>query len=141
VTVAELLERHAADSVCHLATIGRSSGRWRVIEIWFATDGQRVYFLAGGRDRAHWVRNIRADARVRLRLGGTTLTGLARVVTDDAEDRHARELVAAKYQRWTPGETFSGWAAESLPVVVEPDDQSLGERAGRLATGLDRLRV
>ena len=118
-TVAELLELHSADSVCHLATIGRRSGRSRVIEIWFATDGKRVYFLAGGRDRAHWVRNIRAEARVRLRLGGTTLAGRARVVTDAAEDLRARQLVAAKYQRWTPGTTFSAWAAESLPVVVE----------------------
>lgn len=118
-TFADVLERHAADSVCHLATIGRSSGRSRVIEIWFATDGERVYFLAGGRDRAHWVRNIQADARVRLRLGGTTLAGRGRVVTDAAEDLRARQLVAAKYQRWTPGATFSAWAAESLPVVVE----------------------
>ncbi len=117
----DILQRHAADAVCHLATIGRSSGRSRVIEIWFATDGERAYLLAGGRDRAHWVRNIQADARVQLRLGGTTLAGRARVVTDAAEDLRARQLVAGKYQRWTPGATFSAWAAESLPVVVEPD--------------------
>jgi len=121
VTRIDILERHAADSVCHLATIGRSSGRSRVIEIWFATDGERVYFLAGGRDRAHWVRNIQADERVRLRLGGTTLAGRAQVVTDAGEELRARELVAAKYQGWTPGATFSAWAAESLPIVVKPD--------------------
>ena len=118
-TLADVLESHAADPVCHLATIGRSSGRSRVIEIWFATDGRRVYFLAGGRFRAHWVRNIQADARVRVRLGGTTVAGRARVVTDAAEDLCARQLVAEKYQRWMPGATFSAWAAESLPVVVE----------------------
>lgn len=118
-TRTDVLERHAADAVCHLATIGRRSGRWRIIEIWFATDGERVYFLAGGRDRAHWVRNVQADPRVRLRVGGTTLSGRAHVVTDAAEDLRARQLVAAKYQGWTPGSTFSAWAAESLPVVVE----------------------
>lgn len=117
-----ILDRHAADSVCHLSTIGRRSGRSRVIEIWFATDGERVYFLAGGRDRAHWVRNIRADGRVRLRLGGTTVHGRAHVVTDAAEDLRARQLVAAKYQGWTPGAPFSAWAAESLPVVAELDE-------------------
>ncbi|HEX7172890.1 MAG TPA: nitroreductase family deazaflavin-dependent oxidoreductase [Candidatus Limnocylindria bacterium] len=115
----DILGRHAADAVCHLATIGRRSGRSRVIEIWFATDGERVYFLAGGRDHAHWVRNIQADDRVRLRMGGTTLPGRARVVTDARDDLRARQLVAAKYQGWTPGATFSAWAAESLPVVVE----------------------
>ena len=117
----DLLVRHRADPVCHLATIGRRSGRSRVIEIWFATDGERVYMLAGGRERAHWVRNIVADDRVRMRLGGTTATGRARVVTDVEEDIRARHLVAAKYQRWREGEPLSAWAARSLPVAVELD--------------------
>ena len=119
VIATEILERHAADSVCHLATTGRRSGRARVIEIWFATDGERVYILAGGRDRAHWVRNIRADDRVRLRLGGTTLAGRGRIVTDAAEELRARQLVAAKYQGWSEGRPLSAWAARSLPVAVD----------------------
>ena len=120
-TPAELLERHGADNVCHLATIGRRSGRRRVIELWFATDGRIVYFLAGGGDRAHWVRNIMADDRVQLRLGGTTVAGRGRVVIDTDEQLRARHLVAAKYQRWTPGEQLSGWAAQSLPIAVDLD--------------------
>ena len=119
VIAAGILERHAADAVCHLATTGRSSGRQRVIEIWFATDGERVYMLAGGRDRAHWVRNILGDEHVRLRLGGTTLAGRGRIVTDPAEELHARHLVAAKYQGWSEGRPLSAWAAGSLPVAVE----------------------
>lgn len=118
-TPAELLERHGADRVCHLATIGRRSGRRRVIEIWFATDGRVVYFLAGGRNRAHWVRNILAENRVQLRLGGATLAGRGRVVDHPDEELSARHLVAAKYQGWTPGAELSGWAATSLPVAVE----------------------
>jgi deazaflavin-dependent oxidoreductase (nitroreductase family) len=120
-TPAELLDQRGADPVCHLATIGRRSGRSRVIEIWFATDGRVVYLLAGGREHAHWVRNIRADERVRIRLGGTTIGGRARVVADAVEELRARQLVAAKYQGWRPGAPFSAWAAGSLPVAVELD--------------------
>ncbi len=120
-TPAEVLAAHAGDAVCHLQTTGRSSGRPRTIEIWFATDGERVYFLAGGREHAHWVRNLQADPRVRVRIGGTTLAGRAWVVSDTSEDRRARQLVASKYQGWTPGATFSAWASDSLPVAVEPD--------------------
>lgn len=120
-TPTELLEQHGADTVCHLATIGRRSGRRRVIEIWFATDGRAVYFLAGGRHGAHWVRNLLADNRVQLRLGGTTVSGRGRVVEDPEEERRARQLVAAKYQRWRPGATLSEWAARSLPIAVELD--------------------
>jgi deazaflavin-dependent oxidoreductase (nitroreductase family) len=116
-----VLAQHASDGVCHLATIGRRSGRSRIIEIWFATDGEVVYFLAGGRHQAHWVRNILADARVRLRLGGATMTGQARIVVDAGEELQARHLLAAKYQGWTPSKPLSEWAANSLPVAVELD--------------------
>jgi deazaflavin-dependent oxidoreductase (nitroreductase family) len=121
VTPTGLLEQHGAEAVCHLATIGRTSGHRRVVEIWFATDGRVIYFLAGGRHGAHWVRNIQADDRVQIRLGGTTLGGRGRIVVDPDEELRARQLVAGKYQRWTPGAAFSGWAAESLPVAVELD--------------------
>ena len=93
----ELLAAHGNDSVCHLQTIGRVSGRPRTIEIWFATDGERVYLLAGGRNRAHWVRNLVADPRVRVRIGGVTLDGTARVIEGDEREAQARRLVASKY--------------------------------------------
>jgi deazaflavin-dependent oxidoreductase (nitroreductase family) len=107
--------------VCDLETIGRRSGERRVLEIWFAADGDRLFLLSGGRDRAHWVRNLRADPRARTRIGGRWHAGTARVIDDpaDADDRLARELLAAKYQGWTPGRPLSEWARESLPVVID----------------------
>ena len=117
----ELLAAHAMDPLCHLQTVGRTSGRARTIELWFATDGQRVYLLAGGRDRAHWVRNLRIEPRVRLRLGGRTIPGVARVIEAEDREPEARRLVAAKYQGWTDGAPLSAWAAGSLPIEVVPD--------------------
>ncbi|HEX9609626.1 MAG TPA: nitroreductase/quinone reductase family protein [Candidatus Limnocylindria bacterium] len=105
--------------MCQLQTRGRVSGRPRTIEIWFAVDGTRIYLLAGGRDRAHWVRNVRADPSVRVRLGGRTLEGRARAVEGERADPLARRLLAAKYQGWREGEPLSGWAAGSLPVEIE----------------------
>jgi deazaflavin-dependent oxidoreductase (nitroreductase family) len=119
VSTADLLAAHATDRVCHLQTIGRSSGRPRTIEIWFATDGERIYLLAGGRDRAHWVRNLLADPSVRVRIGGRTLEGHARVIEGEERDPLARRLLAAKYQRWSEGRPLSGWAAGSLPVEID----------------------
>lgn len=117
----ELLVANADRSVCHLQTTGRVTGRPRTIEIWFATDGERVYLLAGGRDRAHWVRNLVADPRVKLRIAGQTVAGTARVVEGEPAERIARELLAAKYQGWRPGAPLSRWAASSLPVEVTLD--------------------
>jgi deazaflavin-dependent oxidoreductase (nitroreductase family) len=122
VTALELLAEHAGDSVCHLQTVGRTSGRPRTIELWFATDGERIYLLAGGRDRAHWVRNLRADPRVRVRIGGRTFGGQARVIEgDEGREPLARRLLAAKYQRWSEGRPLSRWAAGSLPVEIVLD--------------------
>jgi deazaflavin-dependent oxidoreductase (nitroreductase family) len=114
----DLLAAHADDPVCHIQTTGRSSGRPRTIEIWFATDGGRIYLLAGGRHRAHWVRNLVADPRVRVRIGGRTLEGDARVIEGGERETVARHLLAAKYQGWSAGRPLSGWAAGSLPVEI-----------------------
>jgi deazaflavin-dependent oxidoreductase (nitroreductase family) len=120
-SITELLTTHADDDVCHIQTIGRHSGRRRTVEIWFATDGRRVYLLAGGRDSAHWVRNLRADPTVRVRLGGRSVTGRAREIEGTAREQKARELLAAKYQRWRPGQRLSAWARGSLPVEISFD--------------------
>lgn len=106
------------EAVCYLQTTGRVSGRPRTIEIWFATDGERLYLLSGGRDRAHWVRNLVRDPQVRVRVGGRTIDGTARVIEGEPHEGRARELLAAKYQGWTPGAPLSRWAERSLPVEV-----------------------
>lgn len=116
---AEHLARHTGDAVCYLQATGRTSGRARTIEIWFATDGTRLFLLAGGRERAHWVRNLRADPNVRVRLGGQTLEGRARELEGHPAEPLARRLLAAKYQGWSEGQPLSAWAAGSLPVEIE----------------------
>ena len=123
-SVFDLLASHADDSVLHLQTIGRTSGRPRTIELWFATDGERIYLLAGGRDRAHWVRNLLAQPGVRLRIGGRTIDGRARVIEGEANEPVARRMLAAKYQGWREGSPLSAWAAGSLPVEIVPTDPS-----------------
>jgi deazaflavin-dependent oxidoreductase (nitroreductase family) len=118
---AGFLARHADARVCDLETTGRVSGRPRRIEIWFATDGRRLYVLSGGRDRAHWVRNLLADPRVRVHGGADVASGTARVIEGDADEQEVRELVAAKYQGWRPDRSLSGWARTSLPVAITLD--------------------
>jgi len=113
-----LTPEDARRSVCRLETTGRSSGEPREIEIWFAADGDRVYLLSGGGDRAHWIRNLRVDPAVRLRIGGRWLEGTARTVEGEEDEQHARELLASKYQGW-PGVAMSDWARTSLPVRID----------------------
>jgi deazaflavin-dependent oxidoreductase (nitroreductase family) len=114
----------ASESFCYLTTTGRLSGREHTIEIWFALRTATIYMLAGGRDRAHWVGNLRADPRVRVRIGSHGFEGAGRVVVDPDEDAWARAALVEKYQGGYGGD-LTEWGRNSLPVAVdlvtEPD--------------------
>ena len=107
------------EDFAYLTTRGRRTGRDHTIEIWFSLENDRAYMLAGGGDRADWVRNIRASGDVTLRIGAETVSAQARIVSHPAEDARARELLATKYQRWEPGRQMSQWAQTAVPVAVD----------------------
>ncbi|MGQ0805636.1 MAG: nitroreductase family deazaflavin-dependent oxidoreductase [Actinomycetota bacterium] len=109
----------ADEDFCYVTTTGRRSGRLHTIEIWFAAAGNTVYLLSGGGERADWIRNLRAEPRVGLRIAGEEWEARARVVTDNDEDARVRCLLAAKYQDWREGQPLSGWARTALPVAIE----------------------
>lgn len=75
--------------------------------------------LAGGRERADFVRNAIVNPNVRVRIGDTEGEATARVVdagTD--EDRLARRLLLAKYQG--PGQSdLESWGRSALPVAFD----------------------
>jgi deazaflavin-dependent oxidoreductase (nitroreductase family) len=104
---------------CYLTTTGRKTGIERTVEIWFGLEGDYLYLLSGGGDSAHWVRNLSADDRVKVKLGRKTFPGSARLVKAPAEEAMARRLLAAKYQGWAPGKRLSSWARNSLVVAVD----------------------
>ncbi len=112
----------------YLTTVGRRTGRRHTIEIWYGERAGVVYLLAGGGHHADWVRNLRAEPRVRIRFGGPRDPGTdggvdatARLVTDPQEQELARRLLAGRYQGWREGRELSSWARTALVVAVEPD--------------------
>jgi deazaflavin-dependent oxidoreductase (nitroreductase family) len=116
-------ERLADESFAYLTTTGRVTGKAHTIEIWFAIEGGTLFMLSGGGDRADWVKNIRKDPDVRIRVGTRTVGAKARIVrAGTKEDERARQLLAAKYQGWREGRPLSGWARTSLPVAVDLTD-------------------
>jgi deazaflavin-dependent oxidoreductase (nitroreductase family) len=104
---------------CYVTTTGRRTGRPHTIEIWFGERDGSLYLLSGGRDRSDWVRNIRAEPRVSVRVGDRVRPGVARIVDDPDEETAARRLLASKYQRWQEGQPLSRWASTALVVAIE----------------------
>lgn len=109
------------ESFCYVTTRGRRTGRPHTIEIWFGTeDGRTLYLLSGGGHGSDWVRNVRADPSVTVRIGpsGEALAATARLVDDPDEEALARRLLASKYQGWSEGGRMSSWARTALPVAL-----------------------
>jgi deazaflavin-dependent oxidoreductase (nitroreductase family) len=117
----------ADEDYCYLTTTGRVTGKPHEVEIWFAAAPERrtIYILAGGRERADFVRNARRTPAVRVRIAGRELAGRARVVEARDEDALARRLLLEKYSppRYTGGD-LDQWGRTALPFAVDLD---LGE--------------
>jgi deazaflavin-dependent oxidoreductase (nitroreductase family) len=95
----------------YLTTTGRLTGEPREIEIWFTEHDGRFYLIAE-RESANWVRNIRSQPRVKVRIGDAEFNAIARIVHDDREPQLAaivKALFDAKY----------GWS-DGLIVELEP---------------------
>ena len=117
----EIPPEWASEPFCYVTTTGRRSGEPHTIEIWFALHGGSLYLLAEGRDRADWVRNMRADPAVTVKVRDETFPGRARFAHDPNDDSTARRLLAAKYQDWIEGTPMSDWARTALLVALDPD--------------------
>jgi deazaflavin-dependent oxidoreductase (nitroreductase family) len=96
----------------YLTTRGRRSGLPREIEIWFTTRNGRYYVIAE-HATSHWVENLRANPQTQLRVGSTTISARARVLSLEREPdlyREVQDLSRKKY----------GWG-EGLPVELVPE--------------------
>jgi deazaflavin-dependent oxidoreductase (nitroreductase family) len=99
----------AQQQYLYLTTVGRKSGQPREIEIWFTEHNGRYYIIAEHGSRANWVRNIKANSDVQVRVAETTFAAAARVLTDNYEIEMARQRSREKY----------GWG-DGLVVELAP---------------------
>jgi len=96
----------------YLTTTGRRTGRPREIEIWFTRREERLYLVAEHRERAQWVRNLRALPRVTVRLGRRSFPATARVVDARVEPALARAVRSHSEKKY-------GWG-DGLVVELTP---------------------
>ena len=116
----EIPKEWAGEPFCYVTTTGRRSGRPHTIEIWFGLAGNSMYLLAEGQERADWVRNIRAEPEVSVKVRDVTFPARARVVEDQDEQQRARRMLAAEYQDWIEDTPMSDWAQTALVIALDP---------------------
>ena len=112
------LAQLSKEEYCYLTTTGRKSGRPHEIEIWFGIQGNSLYLLSGGGGDSDWVRNLRTNPNVTVRIAKHTLIGVARIVSEENEELLARHMLAGKYQGWKEGQSLSDWGKTALVVGV-----------------------
>ena len=118
-----------------LTTTGRRSGKKRSRCVRAIRRGDKAYLAAIGGESSAWVKNIRANPEVRLRIRGGRFTGVARELRDDAEAQEAMTAYCGTLNRFDyaecamhrPGrptrakieELHRSWFEKGLPLVVE----------------------
>ena len=106
------IQQFADKKVLYLTTTGRGTGLPRRIEIWFIVYRERFYLFAETGEAAAWVKNIRRNPEVRVRIEQQEIGGTARVLDREA-DRKLWDQVAAIADR------KYGWG-DGLPVEITP---------------------
>jgi deazaflavin-dependent oxidoreductase (nitroreductase family) len=104
----------ADKKVLYLTTVGRRTGLLREIEIWFVIHCDRFYLFAETGEAAAWIKNIRRNPEVVVRIEEQRIGATARVL-DREIDRELWAQVAAIADR------KYGWG-DGLPVEIRPSN-------------------
>jgi deazaflavin-dependent oxidoreductase (nitroreductase family) len=97
-----------------LETTGRSTGAARQTPVGNGLDGDTFWLVATHGTQADYVRNLQAEPRVRVKVGGTWRTGTATLLPGDDPAARSRTL---PYQ-W---DATIGRAMASAPLTVRID--------------------
>ncbi len=114
-----ILAQLSKEEYCYLTTTGRKTGKPHEIEIWFGVVNHTLYLLSGGGGESDWVKNLRANPKVTVRIGKYIFTATAHIVRDIAQESEVRPLMAAKYEQWKEGQELSDWARNALVVGID----------------------
>jgi deazaflavin-dependent oxidoreductase (nitroreductase family) len=118
-----------------LTTTGRRSGKRRQRCVRAIRRGEKAYIVAIKGNRTAWLKNVRANPQVRLRVRGGTFAGQARELRDAAEAETAADAYCERAGRfeyvecmmWRSGrpsrsksvELHRNWFESGIPLVVE----------------------
>ena len=116
--VTRLLASLASEEYCYLTTMGRVTGRPHEIEIWFGARGQSIYLLSGSHS-SDWLKNLRKEPAVSVRIAENVFSGTARLVAEKEEEMATRYMLAEKYQEWDEGKKLSEWARTAVVVGID----------------------
>lgn len=103
-----------------LETIGRKSGRPRQTPVTNGLQGDTFWIVTEHGHRAAYVKNIKANPRVRVKAGRRWRTGTAHLMPEDDAEARRRSLGTTLMRRMNAA-GISAMATEKLTVRVDLD--------------------
>jgi deazaflavin-dependent oxidoreductase (nitroreductase family) len=116
------LQDIADKQVLYLTTIGRRTGLPREIEIWFVVCCDRFYLFAETGEAAAWVKNIRRNPEVVVRIGEQHIVATARVLGRETDCELWDRVAAIADRKYGWGD---GLPVEITPVALRPAQSDL----------------
>ncbi len=99
----------------NLTTRGRKTGLKHDVELWFAFDDYKLYFLA--HESSHWWKNIAQTPRGEVEVSEILFEGKGRLVQDKLD--HVFELFRRKYGRDKVERWYGGNRSKRRAVEIE----------------------
>jgi hypothetical protein len=114
----------------NLTTRGRKTGLKHDVELWFAFENYKLYFLA--HESSHWWKNISKTPRVEVEVSEILFEGTGRLIQDKLD--HIFELFRRKYGRDQVERWYSGNRSKRRAVEIE-----LGRVLGKRPSSKNQL--
>ncbi len=114
----------------NLTTKGRKTGLKHDVELWFAFEDERLYFLA--HESSQWWKNIVKTSRVEVEVSEILFEGNGRLVQEKLE--HIFELFRRKYGEEQVEKWYSGSRSKRKAVEI-----SLGRVLGKKPSSRNSL--
>jgi deazaflavin-dependent oxidoreductase (nitroreductase family) len=106
--------------VALLETTGRRSGQRRTTPVGEGLEGDTFWIVAEHRS-AGYVRNLQANPRVRVKVGGAWRTGTAHVLPDDDPRARQRELSRGRPLRAMNAASVRAMGTSLLTIRIDLD--------------------
>jgi deazaflavin-dependent oxidoreductase (nitroreductase family) len=118
------MDRRGLDSVrkqklIHVTAKGRKTGKPHTVELWFAVADDLVYLSHEG-ESTDWMKNIAADGRVSMEIGGLTFDGSAKITATGSSRERGKKALYEKYYGTAKQEVIDDWFSLSQVVEVTP---------------------
>lgn len=99
----------------NLTTRGRKTGVKHDVELWFAFENYKLYFLA--HESSHWWKNIEKTPRVEVEVSEILFEGTGRLVQEKLD--HVFEIFRQKYGKDQIDRWYTGNRSQRRAVEVE----------------------